>query len=471
MTAAMHRDFMDLAIRNALTQPGESRMLGTDLDLGKIDTDNYVVAGIADHLCKWQSCYQTTQLLGGQSKFVLSTSGHIAAMVNPPGNEKASFQTASSNPADAQEWLSSAGKVKGSWWDDYVEWLAERTGPERNKPSRDRLGGVRADLRRSGDLCPRPLAATGCAPSRCAACRRGSRCAQPRGRLVDEPPLLLCNGIGASLEALQPLVDALDPDRGVVRFDVPGVGGSAGPAVPLPDRGALLLGDRPDGAGSATASFDVLGLSWGGGLAQQLAVQSRRRVRRVVLVATGTGALMVPAHPRVLAKMLTPRRHRDPEYAAPHRSRDLRRHHAHRPRAVGADLLHATTRAGPKRGYYFQLAAMTGWSSLPFLGLVRQPTLVMGGDDDPIIPVVNPRMQAAPDPPIAAAHLPRRPPGHPDRGRRARPRHRSLSRTRSTHERPGGPRARGLTLLRLPRLRAAAGGARTASCSATCAPS
>ncbi len=67
---------------------------------------------------------------------MLSTSGHIAAMVNPPGNPKASFQTASKNPADAQEWLSSASKVKGSWWDDYVEWLAERTGPERNKPTR-----------------------------------------------------------------------------------------------------------------------------------------------------------------------------------------------------------------------------------------------------------------------------------------------------------------------------------------------
>ena len=136
MTAAMHADFMDLAIRNALTQPGESRMLGTELDLGKIDTDNYVVAGIADHLCKWESCYQTTQLLGGTTKFVLSTSGHIAAMVNPPGNEKASFQTAASNPENAREWLDSAGKVKGSWWDDYVGWLAERTGPERNKPSR-----------------------------------------------------------------------------------------------------------------------------------------------------------------------------------------------------------------------------------------------------------------------------------------------------------------------------------------------
>jgi len=136
MTAAMHRDFMDLAISNSLTVPGSARMLGTDIDLGKVQTDTYVVAGIADHLCKWESCYQTTQLLGGDTKFVLSTSGHIAAMVNPPGNPKASFQTATSNPADAQEWLESASKVKGSWWEDYVAWLAERTGPERSKPGR-----------------------------------------------------------------------------------------------------------------------------------------------------------------------------------------------------------------------------------------------------------------------------------------------------------------------------------------------
>ncbi|MCW2760424.1 MAG: phbC 2 [Marmoricola sp.] len=144
MTAAMHRDFMDLAINNSLTVPDSTRMLGTDIDLGKVDTDTYVVAGIADHLCKWESCYQTTQLLGGDTKFVLSTSGHIAAMVNPPGNPKASFQTASSNPADAQDWLDKASKVKGSWWEDYVDWLAERTGPERNKPRR--LGSAAFEL-------------------------------------------------------------------------------------------------------------------------------------------------------------------------------------------------------------------------------------------------------------------------------------------------------------------------------------
>jgi poly(3-hydroxyalkanoate) synthetase len=136
MTAAMHRDFMDLAIRNALTDPGASTMLGSQVDLSKVDVDSYVVAGIADHLCKWESCYRTTQLLGGDSRFVLSTSGHIAAMVNPPGNEKASFQTAPDNPPEAWAWLEKASKVRGSWWEDYSAWLAERTGDERGKPRR-----------------------------------------------------------------------------------------------------------------------------------------------------------------------------------------------------------------------------------------------------------------------------------------------------------------------------------------------
>jgi polyhydroxyalkanoate synthase len=142
MSAAMHRDFMDLAIRNALVEPNAATMLGTPVDLGTVTTDAYVVAGIADHLCKWESCYQSTQLFGGDSKFVLSTSGHIAAMVNPPGNPKASFQTSPSghgirgtdNPEDAHAWLEKAVSVKGSWWDDWVEWLSTRSGAEKARP-------------------------------------------------------------------------------------------------------------------------------------------------------------------------------------------------------------------------------------------------------------------------------------------------------------------------------------------------
>lgn len=136
MTAATHRQFIELAVSNALTKPGESTMLGSKIDLSEVDVDSYIVAGIADHLCQWQSCYQSTQLLGGTSKFVLSTSGHIASLVNPPGNEKASFQTAADNPPDAEHWLDQATKQQGSWWTDWADWLSERTGPERGKPRR-----------------------------------------------------------------------------------------------------------------------------------------------------------------------------------------------------------------------------------------------------------------------------------------------------------------------------------------------
>lgn len=149
MTAAMHRDFMDLAIHNSLTRPGGATLLGTEVDLGKVDVDTYVVAGIADHLCAWESCYRTTQLVGGDSRFVLSTSGHIAAMVNPPGNPKASFQTADDNPAEAADWLASATKTQGTWWDDYAAWLGTRTGPERGKPRR--LGSAKHE-----PLCDAP---------------------------------------------------------------------------------------------------------------------------------------------------------------------------------------------------------------------------------------------------------------------------------------------------------------------------
>jgi len=207
------------------------------------------------------------------------------------------------------------------------------------------------------------------------------------------PPLLLMNGIGASLEVLQPFVDAIRPRRTVIRFDVPGVGGSPRPVVPYnlatfsPVISAMLSRVGYEGA------VDVLGLSWGGGLAQHFAVQHRRRVRKLVLAATGTGALMVPAHPRVLAKMLTPRRHRDPEYARSIAGEIYGGTMRTEPDRA-ARALHAHTRLGPKRGYYYQLAAGTGWSSLPFLRLIRQPTLVVAGDDDPIIPPVNARILA-----------------------------------------------------------------------------
>jgi poly(3-hydroxyalkanoate) depolymerase len=207
------------------------------------------------------------------------------------------------------------------------------------------------------------------------------------------PPLLLMNGIGASLEVLQPFVDALGPRRSVIRFDVPGVGGSPRPVVPynLATFGPVVTGML--GRLGFDDPVDVLGLSWGGGLAQHFAVQHRRRVRRLVLAATGTGALMVPAHPRVLSRMLTPRRHRDPEYARSIAGEIYGGTMRADPDRA-ARVLHSASRLGPRRGYYYQLAAATGWSSLPFLRLIRQPTLIVAGDDDPIVPVVNARIMA-----------------------------------------------------------------------------
>jgi poly(3-hydroxyalkanoate) depolymerase len=201
-------------------------------------------------------------------------------------------------------------------------------------------------------------------------------------------PLVLCNGIGAAFEVFDPLLERLNPDTPVVRFDVPGSGGS--PNSPLPygfPYLAAVLGRLLRKVG-ITGQVDVLGLSWGGALAQQFAFQNPRRCRRLILVSTGTGVLMVPGWPTVLAKMLTPRRFLQHDYAA----------------SIAGDLYGGTVRddpsmikqlfdrqlmAGSRVGYLHQLLAGAMWTSLFALPLIRQQTLIMAGLDDPIIPVAN----------------------------------------------------------------------------------
>jgi polyhydroxyalkanoate synthase subunit PhaC len=139
MPARLHADLVDMALNNRLATPNAATALGTPVDLGKVDVDGYVVAGIADHITPWPSCYRTTDLLGGDTRFVLSTSGHIAAMVNPPGNAKATYRTNPDNPEDPQEWLHGATTEQGSWWPDFAGWLGRRCGQERTAPRR--LGG------------------------------------------------------------------------------------------------------------------------------------------------------------------------------------------------------------------------------------------------------------------------------------------------------------------------------------------
>jgi len=209
-----------------------------------------------------------------------------------------------------------------------------------------------------------------------------------QGRRV---PLLLCNGIGASLDLLQPFVDALDPSLDVIRFDVPGAGGSPLPVWPYRFTGLCRLTARMLDMLGYDGAVDVLGISWGGGVAQHFAAVQRGRCRRLVLVATATGAIMVPARPGVLARMATPRRYTDPRYlerVAPHLYGGSARTD---PDRVAA-MMHGESRVGSARGYLYQLAAAAGWTSLPFLPLLRQPTLILAGDDDPLIPLANARL-------------------------------------------------------------------------------
>jgi poly(3-hydroxyoctanoate) depolymerase len=210
---------------------------------------------------------------------------------------------------------------------------------------------------------------------------RVARCSGRR----DMPPLLLINGLGANLELLEPFVRALG-DIETMRIDLPGTGGSPAPTIPYRPRGlATLLIRALDMLGCRMV--DILGISLGGVIAQQLAWQHADRIRRVVLVSTGTGAIMVPGTPSVLFSMLTPRRFTDPDYMASI-APDLYGGRLRTSPELAAEF-HRALRPGAMRGYYWQLLGLVGWTSIHWLSQIRQPTLVLSGADDPIVPPVN----------------------------------------------------------------------------------
>lgn len=211
-----------------------------------------------------------------------------------------------------------------------------------------------------------------------------------RAGAASATPLLLFNGIGANIELVEPFLDALPGPEAIV-FDVPGVGGSPSPVLPYrPRKLARLAASLLEQLGHD--EVDVLGVSWGGTLAQQFAFQYPKRCRRLVLAATSPGHLMVPAAPSVLLRMATPRRYREPGYM----------------RRVAGDIYGGAFRDSPETarehlrhvrwasdyGYYLQLLAAFGWSSLPWLAFLQQPTLVMIGKDDPLVPEANGRILA-----------------------------------------------------------------------------
>jgi polyhydroxyalkanoate synthase len=136
LPAGLHSDFLDLGESNGLARPGTLKLLGTPIDLGAVTCDAYIVAGSTDHIIPWTAAYQTTQLLGGQTEFVLSSSGHIQAILNPPTNKKSSYLTGTGPPPpDPMAWRDAAVKHSGTWWDHWLGWLADRSGDKRPAPT------------------------------------------------------------------------------------------------------------------------------------------------------------------------------------------------------------------------------------------------------------------------------------------------------------------------------------------------
>lgn len=197
-------------------------------------------------------------------------------------------------------------------------------------------------------------------------------------------PVLFFNGIGANIEAVAPLAEALS-DRGFIMFDMPGIGKSPDPVVPYNAATMAWTAAKVlDHFG--LEEVDVMGISWGGAIAQHFAIQHPRRTRRLVLVATSAGMLMVPGNPSSLAKMANPRRYVDADYMAKHFET-----------LYGGALGDASGKGGhmarlsppSKRGYIYQLIAMLGWTSAPALPFMKKDTLILMGDEDQIVPLLN----------------------------------------------------------------------------------
>ena len=142
LPARIHGELLDLFETNAFAHPGSFKVLDTPIDLTRVKQDSYIVAGITDHITPWQGCYATTHLLGGKTggkvKFILSNSGHIQALLNPPGNPKASYFVNDRYPADPEKWLAGSRKQAGSWWEDWAQWIGQRAGEQ--KPAPQSLG-------------------------------------------------------------------------------------------------------------------------------------------------------------------------------------------------------------------------------------------------------------------------------------------------------------------------------------------
>jgi polyhydroxyalkanoate synthase len=135
LPARLHEQFLEIFGKNALVRPGAMRVLGTPVHLSRITLPTFVTGALTDHLTPWDGCYRTTQLLSGPGTFVLSSSGHIQSLVNPPGNPRASYWTGGEPGPDPHAWRASAKQHTGSWWEPWADWMHERSGDEVPAPT------------------------------------------------------------------------------------------------------------------------------------------------------------------------------------------------------------------------------------------------------------------------------------------------------------------------------------------------
>lgn len=205
--------------------------------------------------------------------------------------------------------------------------------------------------------------------------------ARSRAGAAPRRPILFFNGIGANIEIMAPLAHWL-PDQDIITFDMPGVGGSPDPKFPYrPWTMALRAARLLDKLGYR-GKVDVMGVSWGGGLAQQFAFQHPDRTGKLILCATAAGVLMAPGDPKVLVKMADPRRYVDPSFMRAN-------FHALYGEETAADGHISRLRPPSQKGYLFQLAAMLGWTSAFYLPFLKARTLVLMGEVDRIVPLIN----------------------------------------------------------------------------------
>lgn len=206
------------------------------------------------------------------------------------------------------------------------------------------------------------------------------------------PPLVILNGIGAKLEALHGFTDVLNPEIGVILFDIPGIGGTRRPMMPfrMSDL-ALTMADLLDELGYEEA--DVFGVSWGGALAQEFAHTCPEHCRRLILGSTAAGAMtMIPGNPLTMMTAMNPMRFFQKDYVANNAMRMYGGRLRDDPGALGSiseHLMGGTGGVAGMGGMMYQMMALMGWSSLPWLHQLQQPTLVIAGEDDPIVPPVN----------------------------------------------------------------------------------